>query len=183
MAYNVWYSHTYEPILSQPYWKDFCSEPEMKLVCVFSWMPQAIMNIKTTGGGTKAETYGIAELKTTLKEVAPHFGKLQPFNLREIALKQHQEVIQDCFRPLFRLMGSVAASKWLHFSAPHLFPMWDRGIRLQYGLEDSPEGYFNYMSQFQKELSDEKVYSKALKKYPDNPVRGLDILRMEQSRE
>ena len=51
--YNQWYVATYEAILSMAKWQDFTAHVERKLVCIFSWMPQAIMNVNYSGSPKK----------------------------------------------------------------------------------------------------------------------------------
>ena len=53
--YNQWYVATYEAILSMANWQDFTADLERKVVCIFSWMPQAIMNVNHSGSSKKGD--------------------------------------------------------------------------------------------------------------------------------
>jgi hypothetical protein len=57
--------------------------------------------------------------------------------------------------------------------------MWDRQLRLKEGLDDTPNGYIEYMRRFKLRLAKPEKLRAALAAYPANAVRGLDVVCME----
>ena len=183
--YNQWYNYTYEEILNIAQWNNFDIDIEKKIVCIFSWMPCAIMNISHSGKGenkvTKAQKY---DLKTTkekiisVKSSADYFSgkKLIETDIKKESVKS--EIIK-LSEPLVEILGTVGASKFLHFSFPLFFIMWDRKIRTHFKLPDDNIGYYSYLLNTIEELKKPEIVKIANEKYSKNLLRGLDIYRME----
>ena len=163
-------------------WQNLTADLEAKVVCVFCWMPQAIMNVKHSGKDKgslqKSDLFGVQEAYAHVEAAAPYFETVKTMELLSVDLQDIiNEIVGSC-EPVFALFGSAAGSKFLHFSSARLFPVWDSTLRKEARLSDSPQGYFQYMELFQRELRNPLNLSHALKEYPGNPVRGWDIHRM-----
>jgi len=179
MTYNPWYCATYEHILEIADWAHLSTDIEKKMVGVFSWMPQTIMAIKTTGRRFRYELYDPDAIANALHQHEDAFLHIRSQVLIEVNLEEHTPLIKAICNTLFPALGSVASSKYLHFSAPTLLPMWDRHIRVARGHEDTVDGFIAYIAEFKEELSDPQNLHAARERYPDNPVRGWDIIGME----
>jgi hypothetical protein len=179
VSYNTWYSDTYEEILDIAEWSVFENNIERKMVSVFSWMPTVIMGIKHSKDERKYDLYALKDMTKATQECKKFFEEIKTERLLDVDLVKIEENIINIVERLYPILGTVAASKYLHFSAPCLFPMWDSKIRGSRNLADSPEGYYKYMNEIKKELKDKKNYSQALSKYGANPIRGWDIVLME----
>jgi hypothetical protein len=180
MPYNPWYEATYEAICEMPHWHRLDQEVPMKMVCVFSWMPQTIMSVNHTGRVPKWTEFGLAAVESRLRQAAPLVADVRNLRLEEAVLAEREASLLALFQLLFLPLGSVAASKLLHFSVPRFFPMWDRGIRLGRGHKDNANGYFEYMAHFQHDLLHQENLEQAVAAYPANPVRGWDIVNMRR---
>ena len=179
MAYNPWYTISYEPILDIANWKDYCADTEKKIVAIFSWMPLTIMSIKAKGNKRKYEIYDNKALTVAVKRSRSAFEAVRYNQLLEFDIDKNAHHLKTLCEALFPILGSVAGSKYFHFSAPCLFPMWDRQLRLKEGLDDTPRGYIEYMRRFKTALAKPEKLRAALAAYPANAVRGLDIVFME----
>jgi len=184
-TYNVWYSATYERIFDMANWSEFSSDLDKKIVCVFAWMPQAIMNIHHSGKGknlvTKASIYDpikVYQVFEELKSVAKYFKdkNLTDTDLDDSLVKNR--ICKLC-NPLFSILGSVATSKFLHFSYPYFFIMWDNSLRKKKQCKNSQDGYWEYLKKAQKALKNKRIIKLAKKEYKFNPVRGLDVYWMK----
>ena len=183
VPYNPWYSSTYETILDIANWGRLDAEVDRKIVAIFSWMPQTLMSIRHRGLRFKFEIYTKEHVTESLAPVAGQFGVLQESRLAEFDLcGSNREILVRACEVLFPILGTVAGSKYLHFSAPKLIPMWDRKIRLGAGCRDSVEGFMDYVRTFKAELGNECNLQEALREYPNNAVRGWDIVRMKGRR-
>jgi len=180
MPYNLWYTWTYEAIPEMADWRNLAADIERKVVTIFAWMPQTIMSIRQKGGGFKHQEFTPQAIGDQLDPLAQAFTGIAREELRKFDIAKHEEFLLKVCDVLFQFLGSVAGSKYLHFSAPRLFPMWDRSLRIGARFKDSPTGYICYMKQFKTALMDKANEAKALEKHPMNPVRGWDIVCMEQ---
>lgn len=187
MAYNRWYTYTYEPILRIADWSELSADVEKKVVAIFSWMPRTIMNISHTdkehpGRKYKCEVFALQSVLEKLVQVSDDFNAIKKCELMkfDFDLPEHTAELKRLCEALFDIFGSVAASKYLHFSAPKLIPMWDLELRKGKGFKDSPDGFIRYMSWFKDQLEDDDNYRAALQRYPDNVIRGWDIICMER---
>jgi len=179
MNYNPWYVFSYEPMMNMADWQDFHADVEKKVVVIFSWMPQTIMAIKHKGDKRKCEIYDNIALSNAVGNSVKEFEAVKGGLLLEFDLDSNSRYILALCETLFPILGSVASSKYLHFSAPQLFPMWDRQLRLKEKLDDTAFGYIEYMRRFKKELANPTNLEAALAEYPTNAVRGWDIVRMK----
>ena len=179
ITYNPWYTISYEPILNIANWHDFCADTEKKIIAIFSWMPQTIMSIKHKGNKFKYELYDNKALSEAVDRSRQAFDAVKNSRLLEFDIDGNAQHLQTLFGALFPILGSVASSKYFHFSAPCLFPMWDRQLRLKQGLDDTPNGYIEYMRRFKRQLADPENSKAALAAYPPNAVRGWDIVCMK----
>lgn len=190
--YNPWYRNTYEAILHMANWSLLEAEIDRKLVCVFSWMPRTIMNVKhvDTADGepqTKAGVFKREEIESALSAHAANFYELRCMHLLEESFKltsiENENVVRlfDCLK---EFLGSTAASKYLHFSAPFLFPMWDSSIRKENKVTDSNgSAYLGFLEAIRAKLtSNQSALRDAREAYLPNPIRGYDIVMMEASR-
>ena len=188
-GYNPWYSATYEPIFEMANWDDFACDIEKKFVCIFAWMPQAIMNIGHSGRGrnrvTKAMIYNTNRVRDEIQQVQQMAAFFKGQNLLDVDLEDPkvQEYISRLCHTVFNILGSVGGSKYLHFSFPELFPMWDSRLRKEKGCPDSAPGYLRYLRIVKRALNDETTFQNAQKEYPSNVIRGLDVMWMKKMRE
>jgi len=187
-GYNPWYSVTYEPIFDMANWDDFTLDINKKFVCIFAWMPRTIMNIPHSGRGqnqvTKAMVYDNDRVREEFQQVQPIASFFKGQSLLDIDLEdpEVQDRVLDLCVSIFKVLGRVGGSKYLHFLFPDLFPMWDRGLRTREGCPDSPSGYLRYLRIVKRALSDGTTFQNAQKEYPSNVVRGLDIMWMKEMR-
>lgn len=179
MDYNPWYMDTYEPILDMANWHNFSADVTKKMVAIFSWMPQTIMAVKHQGNRYKYQVYKVASLIKALQACAEAFENIRNMYLLGEDLRNSENTVIEICSGLFPIMGSVAASKYLHFSAPRFFPMWDSQIRSKGHFKDNPRGYFQYMQSFKSVLQVPENLVRAEEKYSNNPIRGWDIVCME----
>ena len=129
-ADNPWYTISYEPILDIANWQDYSADTEKKVVAIFSWMPQTIMSIKHKGNKLKYEIYDNKALANAVERSRQAFEAVRHNLLLEFDLENNVQYLRTLCEALFPILGSVASSKYLHFSNPCLFPMWDRQLRL-----------------------------------------------------
>jgi len=79
--YNQWYVATYKVILSMANWQDLTADLERKLVCIFSWMPQGIMNVNHSGSvkkgnlKRKSQVFNVKQAAECVLKAAPHLEK------------------------------------------------------------------------------------------------------------
>lgn len=182
-TYNQWYNITYETILKMVDWNHFSKDIDKKIVCIFSWMPMSIMNIKTkkeSNANLKSQLFNLDDVTNGIVDVEIDFNKISNQLLIKVNLEDiKKEVIKIC-STLFKYFGSVASSKYLHFSAPKLFPMWDSNLRISEKLKDNSDGYYEYMKLFRDEIINEDNYKMAIKEFDNNVLRGWDICRMKR---
>jgi hypothetical protein len=176
--YNTWYDSTYEAIFDMATWTVFHADVAKKVACIFAWMPQTIMGVKGRARIPKWASYSHREVCEVLESVSPQFTPLQKLSLLSTAIADIEGGLRPALEATFPLFGSVAASKYLHFSAPQLIPMWDRSIRLSRKHLDSADGFIEYIRLFQAELREPDNLQEARTAYPANPVRGWDIRNM-----
>jgi hypothetical protein len=175
---NEWYTHTYNTILDMADWSDIASDIERKVVCVFGWMPQGIMNVKDKGDMLKSELYSPEDFMVSLRNIKNDWQSIRDCELQSTALDDVQSHILAIWAPLYELLGASAASKYLHFSLPRFLPMSDRQIRKHYCGDARIDDYFYYVELFQKDLTDVVRQQKARASCGDNLVRGLDMVNM-----
>ena len=136
------------------------------------------MSIRHSKGSVKHELFSPESIRTALRSVNGGFDKIKNCELKDFDVSLHQKVLEELCHALFPLLGSVAASKYLHFSAPRLLPMWDRKLRQSKGFEDSASGYIRYMIEFKNDLNIDENHRAAVAHCADNVVRGWDIVCM-----
>jgi hypothetical protein len=178
--YNKWYDATYGEIATMASWSQLDVDVAKKVVCVYAWMPQTIMGIKHTGGRPKWATFSLARVQKAFTKAATTFDQIKQLELRAADLDEIETSLLRVLKLLFLPLGSVAASKYLHFSAPKLVPMWDRKIRLAQRHSDTPQGFISYMRQFKAELAVPRNLRAATRAYPANPIRGWDMVNMKR---
>ena len=167
-AYNPWYTLTYEKILEAVKWHDLLVDLDLKIALVFSWMPMVIMHHR--------ENRTHAEIEAVLDGANSRFVGLPMADLWEIQhLSPHRDAIVSAFDGLRECLGGVAASKFLHFSRPRFFPMYDRRIA---GIK-SGDDYFRFIVHVRDKLRVRKNQEIAKTKYPANLLRGWDIHLMQ----
>jgi hypothetical protein len=180
--YNHWYTDTYDVIFQMADWNDFAKDVGRKVVCIFSWMPQTLMAISHTGKSKKWEHYSLTAVADSLDLVAGDFDNVVAIKLIDASIEQSRQNIEALCGVLFPAFGPSAASKYLHFSVPRFFPMWDQKIRKHASFRETSAEYIRYMQHFQSELMDKENWRTASSLYPGNPVRGWDIHKMQASR-
>ena len=178
-AYNPWYCDTYETILGMAAWSNLSEDIERKIVCIFSWMPRTIMSVPHPGKQFKCHCYSPQNLRDRLAPLQEEFNRIREQRLMDFDIARNRDILERLCEALFPVLGSVAASKFLHFSAPTLLPMWDSDIRKSRGHEDTAAGYIAYMTDFKDKLTVAENRNEALLKHP-NIVRGWDIVGMER---
>lgn len=169
--YNEWYSHTYDAIAGAVNWDDLNEAFAIKIALVYSWMPTVIMH-----HNTRIQVSSIEEVRAALKKCNGILTKVRVRSLMETPnLDRHSKSIKATFDSLSTAIGNVAASKYLHFSRPHFFPMYDTKI----ATIESGDDYFRFMEWVRSKLLEQENMAAARCKYPDNPLRGLDLVLME----
>lgn len=176
--YNAWYNDTYDSIFKMANWTTFSADVPKKVVCVYSWMPQTLMGVKHTGGRPKWASFSLNDVQAATRAVDSEFSEIHALTLREVNIDECDRHLRTVISALIQPFGVVAASKYLHFSAPKLFPMWDRSIRLARGHADTVDGFIEYMRAFKVDLLNPANMQAALAQYPANAVRGWDIVNM-----
>lgn len=177
---NPWYRFTYEAILSLADWQKFDADVDKKIVGIYSWMPQTIMRLRMTQRRVRCNEFSIEDVTHAASESEKHIPILENIPLQKFDSNEMGNVVRDVAAPLFEVLGGVASAKYLHFSRPYLFPMWDRRMRIQGGFPDSPEGYIGYMEQFKLDIEDEGNIKIALDHYHKNIIRGWDMEKMRR---
>jgi hypothetical protein len=180
VAYNPWYTATYLPILDIADWSLLTADLERKVIAIFSWMPKTIMAINHAGKRYKWEIHSIESMYAALEPMQERFSTIQNEHLKNFVISRHRVVIVNLFDTLSPIMGPVAASKYMHFSAPQLLPMWDNVIRKDAGCEATGNGYVHFMAGYQRQLRVLSNYREAIDKCPHNAVRGWDMVLMER---
>lgn len=180
MAYNPWYSATYRPLLDMADWRVLTADLERKVIGIFSWMPTTIVSVKHAGNVYKWEMNSVASIRAALEPMQLRFAVIRREHLRNFVISRHEGFISNLFDAVAAIMGPVAASKFLHFSAPQLLPMWDNAIRINAGCEATGAGYIHYTADCQRQLRVRKNYQAAIERCPDNVVRGWDMVCMER---
>lgn len=160
-------------------WDRLSADVEKKVVGIFSWMPQTIMAIRAAGSGFRFEQYDAAVIAAAVRPFEQDFRQVRELIRAEFDIEANRILLARVYNALFPIMDSVASSKYLHFSAPTLLPMWDRQIRIAGHHNDSANGYLAYIADFKAKLEVEENHQAALQRYPGNPVRGWDIVGME----
>jgi hypothetical protein len=176
--YNTWYDATYDAIFTMADWSKLNADVPKKVACVYAWMPLTIMGVKHAGGMPKWATYSLPDVQVVLNQAADPFAALTQLDLIQTDIATIEAGLLNVLELVFPLFGSVAASKYLHFSAPRLIPMWDRSIRIAQRHGDSPQGFLSYVRQFKNELSVPENLLAAQRLYSDNSIRGWDIFNM-----
>ena len=176
--YNTWYDTTYDAIFTMADWSRLDADVPKKIVCVYSWMPQTIMGIKHTGGRPKWGSFSLADVQDALDQAANSFDGIKSLDLIGIDVKKVETSLLKVLKLIFPPFGSVVASKYLHFSAPRLIPMWDSKIRKARHHPDTPQGFISYVREFKAELAVPKNLRAAKAAYPLNLIRGWDIVNM-----
>jgi hypothetical protein len=169
--YNPWYCYTYEVICKAADWSSSSRDVPLKAALLFSWMPNVIMNYR--------RDLSLPNVELQLREIDPYLAKIPTIDLWKIEnLNDHKLHITEMFSVLEKCFGKVAASKFLHFSRSHFFPMFDNAIvSIQSGVS-----YYNFVERTRKELFVESNREIARRCYPNNLLRGWDIHRMKTRR-
>jgi hypothetical protein len=175
---NPWYAFTYEALLDLADWVTFDADVAKKIVGIYSWMPQTIMKLRMPGNRFMCDAYSLQHVTEAAVQTAPNLVAFNGVSLQDLNLEECSEEIESILAPLFGVLGSVAASKYFHFSRPFLFPMWDATLRKEAQLANSPMGFVQYMRLFQQELLIQENADAAALRYPANLIRGWDIVRM-----
>jgi hypothetical protein len=138
------------------------------------------MTIKHSGGWYKYECYTPLKLRTTLRPQEQTFKAIREQELLAFDVQSNNETLEGLCAALFPALGPVAASKFLHFSAPALLPMWDSKLRRAAGYKNSAAGYIAYMTAFQQPLTVKGNREAAKRSYATNIVRAWDIVCMKR---
>ena len=138
---GLFYSRTYKEILK------IFSEASipLRVALVFSWMV----------GQYRPALSNIEKLELSFK-----FPRFEHLTLRNIG------IIGNAFAIAEAELGSIAASKYLHFLAPNTFMMWDNKIQAYvFGKKLSSKGNRLRYERFCLELCQKYKRSKLRKKY------------------
>jgi hypothetical protein len=174
---NQWYEGTYDEILRMAPWRTFAAGVPEKLVCIYSWMPRTIMNVKGTATESRAAIYSPDDVRNGLKPVGRLVDRVRGYRLLAARIDELAPTIERIWTPLNGLLGATAASKYLHFSLPHLFPMCDVETRKIYH-QHRRFNYATFMAAFREDLLTGQNRRRALALYPRNAIRGWDISLM-----
>ncbi|MDI2141293.1 MULTISPECIES: hypothetical protein [unclassified Pseudomonas] len=178
IPYNIWYDETYDAIFEMANWEELSADIPKKAVCIYSWMPHSLMSTRHVGGRPKWSCVSLNDVESATLKVSKDFSEVSTLTLQEANIKDCENIIHKILTALIPLFGTVATSKYLHFSAPKFFPMWDRNIRISRGHDDTVDGYIEYMQAFKEDLEVPSKLHAALTLYPENPVRGWDMANM-----
>ena len=175
--YNKWYLDTYDVIFKMADWSRFDAEIPRKVICIFAWMPQTIMGLKDKGGKKLWESVSEEKMHSLISGLTLSFEitKSETF----LSYGTVTEQIKKLYYGLSTGLRSTATTKYLHFSHPNLFPMWDSEIKKQLNLKDSPEDYVKLIEIYNSKYSDQNLRGEILKEYPPNFVRAYDIYLMK----
>lgn len=176
---NPWYAFTYEAILDLANWDELEADVAKKVVGIYSWMPQTIMKLRMPQNRFMCDVHTLESVTNAARQAAEGIGPFNDIALEDLDIDNRAGEVQDVIAPLFNVLGSVAASKYLHFSRPNFFPMWDATLRNEAGFQNTPEGFIQYMSLFKRELAVPENIEAAAQRYPHNLIRGWDIVKME----
>lgn len=186
--HNDWYSRSYDSIFKMADWKTFSADIPAKFTCIFAWMPMQLLNVRHGGKQAKGDVFSYEHVQSTLAGLDSTFNRFRGQTLLGANLqdKLQRADISSCAQPLAGFLGWVGASKYLHFSHPQMFLMWDRGIIRQCnakGVEVSAttDGYLRFLEYAQSELQNPERHSEALccaNGDYGRILRGLDILHM-----
>lgn len=175
--YNTWYLKTYDEILKMADWSKFSDHVPRKIVCIFAWMPQTIMGIKAAGGKKLWEKVSCDDVIQVVTSLEPTFGVTKNKSFHSYANVENN--IKKIYSDLVSLLRPTATSKYLHFSHPNLFPMWDSKIRKSMGLKDSSGDYTNLIKIYLEMYNDDQKRHEILAEYPNNFIRAYDIYLMK----
>jgi len=175
--YNKWYLDTYDEILKMADWSRFDVEVSRKVVCIFSWMPQTIMGLKAKGGKKLWQQVSLEKVQFVVSGLVSQFEATKSEDFSSYWRVDAQ--IKKLYSELSIILRSTAATKYLHFSHPKLFPMWDSEIKRNLGLKDSAEDYLKLIDTYNSKYSDQNLRNIVLKEYPQNFVRAYDIYLMK----
>jgi hypothetical protein len=109
------------------------------------------------------------------------FKKYQQLKFEEIKLTNNsiKDEIQQIYSTLseFKGIGSVGATKIMHFMCPDTFVMWDRNIRISYKYGISSQDYYDYLVEMQNKYLNK--HFKGLNKTVSIP-RAIDIYNFDK---
>ncbi len=179
--YNNWYIDTYESILHMADWSRFESNVPEKIVCIFAWMPQTIMGINAGGGRKLWEEVSYHRVQEVVADLSDTFEKT-----KQTDFPSFEPVIPSItilYEGLSSILKPTASSKYLHFSHPRLFPMWDNRIRKYFGLVDSAQGYIGLLKKYSEAFHNPVEREETLSHCPSNFVRAYDVYLMKKIRE
>lgn len=178
-----WYSLSYEAILRMARWDEYDLDVAKKFTSIFAWMPMMLLNVRHRGGKVKADEFSYENVVRGLQTARPCFEKVRSigFENADFLDKGFQHEIWACTNHLVDCLGWVGASKYLHFSAPEFFIMWDKGIIDRHKYKRNTGGFCQLHHDSQLELKNSARRQEALDlvdNRQDRLLRGLDILHM-----
>ncbi len=102
--------------------------------------------------------------KNSTESILNHLKNIQNLLLNldgdclfNLVLDDNEEEITKIYSRFPEEVKPTGRSKILHMLNGNVFPMWDNGTRIKYGVYPNAQGYFNYMNLIQKQL---KILSK-----------------------
>ncbi len=97
--------------------------------------------------------------KNSAKDILNHLRNIQNLLLNlngnylfNLNLDDNEEEITKIYSGFPKKVKPTGRSKILHMLNGNVFPMWDEGMRIRYGVYPNAQGYFNYMNLIQKQL-------------------------------
>ena len=183
-----WYNRSYDSIFKIADWETFSADIPAKFTCIFAWMPMQLLNVRHKGRQVKGSVFSYEQVQSTLTDLDPTFDRLKGKTLIDADLQDELQIadISSCAQPLAGFLGWVGASKYLHFSQPGMFLMWDNGIIRRCNsrgvrITATTGGYLRFLEYAQLELWNPERHAEALRCANGDPgriLRGLDILHM-----
>ena len=99
-----------------------------------------------------------ARLGHVLRSLEPHLDRFRGKSFLRVKFKDKRvsENIKKIYEELRNIkhIGATAVCKILHLINPEIFVMWDKKIREMYNVEDSADGYLEFLGKNQRLLKD-----------------------------
>lgn len=176
--YNTWYLKTYDEIFKMADWSNFSAHVPRKIVCIYAWMPQTIMGLKAAGGKKLWEIISCDDVNQVVAALEPSFEVTRSEDF--LSYQAVFDEIIELYSGLVSVLRPTATSKYLHFSHPKLFPMWDNGIRKKMHLKNSPDDYAKLIGIYFEQYSNDGLRNSIEVEYPGNFIRAFDIYLMKE---
>jgi len=126
-----------------------------------------------------------SQLARGIRENCGIFEKFRALHLEDCDIDGMKSEIEGCYAAVKSIVKATSASKVLHLLNCNFFPLWDVAIRREANnkfknkigrIDDSTEGYFNFMFAIQVILRQyDKILSMLSERYKKPKLRILDM--------